>query len=121
MRYSRQKTDINIAGGNLIGGGFIGIERGLSANILLIQKSPEDIYGQWLACFMKLHALVDPQKSLSRLSSPPPMEPFGLSSESDFYEHIRGAGSGGMHIFTYELKADLDQVFSDFLDTAFSK
>lgn len=118
--YSRRKTDINIAGGNLIGGGFIGIERGLSANILLIQKSPEDIYGQWLACLMKLHALVDPQKSLSHLSSPPHMEPFGFSSESDFYEHIRGAGSGGMHIFTYELKTDLDQMFRNFLDTAFS-
>jgi len=118
--YSCRKTDINIAGGNLIGGGFIGIERGISANLLLIKKSTEDIYGQWIACFVKLHALVDPQKSLSRLSSLPEVQPFGFASESDFYEHIANAGSGGMHIFTYEIKTDLGQLFRDFLDTAFS-
>lgn len=120
VRYSRKKTDINIAGRNLIGGGFIGVKSGLSANILLIQKSSEDIYGQWLACFVKLHALMDPQKALSHLSSPPRVLPFGFFSESDFYEHIFYAGVGRMHIFTYELKTDLDQVFRSFLDSAFS-
>lgn len=118
--FSRRETDINISGGNLIGGGFFGIESGLSGNILLIQKSQEDIYGQWIACFMKIHALMDPQKALSHLSSPPHVEPFGFSSESDFYEHIRGVGSGGMHIFTYEINTDLGLMFRNFLDTAFS-
>jgi len=117
--FSRQETDIKIASGNLIGGGFIGIENGAGANILLLKESSEDLYGKWVACAMKISALVDPRKSLSRLSMPPKFEPFGFQAESDFYEHIRYA-SGGMHIFTYELKSDLDQLFRELLETAFA-
>ncbi len=118
--FPRQQTDIKIAGGDLVGGGFIGIEGGGSANILLIKESEDDIYGKWIACLTKLSSLVDPQKSLSRLKRQPRMSPFGFQAESDFFENIRWADGGAMHIFTYELKMDLDQLFCDLLDTAFS-
>jgi len=118
--FPRQETDIKIAGGNLIGGGFVGIEGGASANILLIRESPDDIYGKWVACLVKLSDLADPQKSISRLSRPPRAEPFGFQSESDFLEHIRWASGGAMHIFTYELRTDLDQLFRDLLGIAYS-
>ena len=118
--FSRQETDIKIASGNLIGGGFIGIEGGLSANILLIKESPEDLYGKWVACVVKIRALVDPRKSLSCLSRPPRVQPFGFQSELDFYEHIRYAAGGTAHIFTYELKMDLDQLFRGLLETAYA-
>ena len=47
------------------------------------------------------------------------MAPFGFQTESDFYDHIRHAG-GGMHIFTYEMRHDLGELFRDLLETAFA-
>jgi len=118
--FSRRDTDINILNGKLMGGGIIGIKGGISVNILLIKKSQEDIYGQWVICFVKINPLYPKQELASALSNPPHVEPFGFSSESDFYEHIAYAGGGGSSGFIYELKTDLEQVFKDFLDTAFS-
>jgi hypothetical protein len=118
--FHRQEANIKNAGGDLIGGGFVGIDGGISANILLIKESPEDIYGKWVACLVKLSAVVDQRKALLRLSRPPQVEPFGFKSESDFNEHIRYAGVSIMHIFIYELKMDLDQLFRDLLEAAYS-
>lgn len=116
--FSRKETDIKIANGNLIGGGFIGIEGGVSANILLIKESPEDIYGKWVVCLVKVSPIVDIQKSFSTLSRPPKVQPFGFQIESDFYKHIMYAG-GALHIFTYELRMDIDLFFRELLDAAY--
>lgn len=117
--FSRQEIDIKIAGGNLIGGGFIGIEGSASANMLLIKESAEDIYGKWVVCFVKFSPIADVKRVLSSLSRTPQVQPFGFQSETDFYKHIRYV-DGGVHIFTYELKIDLDQLFRDLLDIAYS-
>jgi serine/threonine protein kinase len=118
--FPMQQTEMKIAGGNLMGGGFIGIDGGVSANILLIKESPDDMYGKWVACLVKLSAMVDPRAALSRLSRPPNIEPFGFQSESDYNEHIKYAGISIMHIFIYELKMDLDLFFRELLETAYS-
>jgi serine/threonine protein kinase len=117
--FTRRETHTKINGGTVIGGCLVAIEHGPSANIVLLQDSQEDLYGHWIGCLVKLSALVDPQKSLARLERRPPMAPFGFQTESDFYDHIRHAG-GGMHIFTYEMRHDLGELFRDLLETAFA-
>lgn len=119
--FPRRETDLQIRGGTLIGGGLVAIDKGASANLLLLKDSPEDLYGRWTSCLIKLYPTVVPQSALSRLTRKPPLEPFGLQNETDFYEHIRWAGSGAMHIFSYDFRDDLESLFNDLLYTAFSK
>lgn len=119
--FPRRETDFQIHGGILIGGGLVAIDKGASANLLLLKDSPEDLYGRWTACLIKSSPTVVPQSALSHLSRKPPLEPFGLQTETDFYEHIRWARGGTAHIFKYEFRDDLDSLFHDLLYTAFSK
>jgi hypothetical protein len=44
--------------------------------------------------------------------------PFGFQSPEDFFAEIRWV-SGAMHIFTYELRPDVEKLFADILETAF--
>jgi len=118
--FPRKETDIKITGSTLIGGGVVGIDGAVSASLLLLKDSPEDLYGRWLACLVKLMVAVVPQQALAHLSRRPPAEPFGFQCDTDFYEHIRYAGGHATHIFTYELRDDLDGLFRDLLETAFS-
>jgi len=117
--FARKETNVKIAGGNVVGGGFIGISGGKSASLVLIRESTSDLYGRWIGCLVQISALAVPERSLARLSGKPADEPFGFQTESDFYEHIEWA-SGGTHVFTYELRDDLDQVFRELLHHAYS-
>lgn len=119
--FSRRETNFQIRGGTLIGGGLVAIDQGASANLLLLKDSRDDLYGRWTSCQIKLYPTVVPQSALSHLTRKPPLEPFGLQNETDFYEHIRWAGRGARHIFSYEFRDDLEGLYNDLLYTAFSK
>ncbi len=119
--FSRREMDFQIRGRTLIGGGLVAVDQGVSANLLLLKDSVEDLYGGWTSCLIKLKPNVVPQSALSHLTRKPPLEPFGLQNETDFYEHIRWAGSGATHIFSYEFRDDLESLFREVLYTAFSK
>lgn len=118
--FGRKETGRQISGGELIGGALLSLQAGASANLLLLREVAGDLYGRWLGCLVDLNALVDPQLSLRRLSAMPATVPFGFQSERDFYEHIVHA-SGGMHIFTYSFWTDVDHLFRELIDTAYTK
>ena len=49
------KPGIKIRNGEVIGGGWIGISRGRSANLVLLKQSPDDLYGQWVVCEIRIY------------------------------------------------------------------
>ena len=120
LLFPRRETGTQVSGGELIGGAVMTLEGGASANLLLVRDNVEDLYGRWLGCKVSISGLVYPQKALSRLSSMPATVPFGFQNETDFYDHMVHAG-GGMHIFTYDLEPEVDVLFRQLLETAFSQ
>ncbi len=96
----------------LIGGGWIGIEKGRSANLLLMRTSSDDLYGEWSVCEVKIMALADPRKLIGRFGiTQDTVEPFGFKNQNDFYEQIPYA-NGGLHVFTYSLGLNVVDRFS---------
>lgn len=114
--FPRKETDIQIKGGQLIGGGYVEIENSVSANLLLVQDGEDDLYGRWIGCLLKL-GLGDPSKVVgSRGITRQTKVPFGLKYESDFYQDMRYA-EHGIYIFNYELRTDIDTFLVDVLET----
>jgi len=117
--FSRRETGWRVAGGEIIGGALMGLEKGISANLLLLREDVNDFYGHWVGCLINVSALVHPRAAHEALSVTPPAVPFGFRCERDFYHEIVHA-QGGMHIFTYEIWPDVEKLFWEFLDTAYT-
>jgi hypothetical protein len=119
--FYAKETNIIIRGRQLVGGGILGIRRGVSANLLLLRQTPDDLYGIWLGCLVKPGALVDPRRLIgTRGITPETGIPFGFTHAADFYEEMRWAPGTAQHVFTYEIRDDVGALFSDFLETAFN-
>jgi len=117
--FPRTDEKIRIRDGQLVGGGCLAIRDGPSCNLILVRESEDDLYGRWTACLLRFSALVDPQEVATKIGMHlPTVQPFGLPNAKLFYEHIRWA-SGGMHVFTYEFRDNLKELFSDYLAWAF--
>jgi len=102
----------------LLGGGFIGIDFGPSANLLLLKESADDLYGSWGICSVEVSALIDGSKLIGRYGlTPETVIPFGFHEQQHFYDQIRYA-SGGMHVFVYRLRYDPEAFFLQLVETS---
>jgi eukaryotic-like serine/threonine-protein kinase len=115
--FPRHESDLKIKGGQLLGGGYIEVEHSISANVILVSDGDDDLYGRWIGCLLKL-GIVNPGKIVgTRGLSEQTVEPFGLKYKQDFYYDIQFA-ERGTHIFTYDLRTDIQQFLVDLLETA---
>ncbi len=104
-------TGIQIRGGVVAGGGWIGLRQGRSANLVLLRESNDDLYGRWVVCEVKLMGLADPRKIIGRFGiTAETVQPFGFG-ESFFYDQIRYA-QGGVHVFTYDFIGNVEDYFA---------
>jgi hypothetical protein len=116
--FEPRTSGIRIQGRELIGGGFIGLSFGPSANLLLLKGSADDLYGSWPVCSVEVSALVDGSKLIGRYGlTRDTVIPFGFHDQSDFYDQIRYAG-GGMHVFIYRLSHDPEAFFLELVEKA---
>jgi hypothetical protein len=107
-----------LRGGTIAGGGILGSTRGASCNLVLLKEHPDDLYGRWLACFVRINAIANASRLLgTRGLTQHTVIPFGFSNEGDYWEEIHWA-NGGLHVFTYEIRSDMDQVFADVVESA---
>jgi len=110
-------SGIKVRGGEVIGGGWIGISNGRSANLVLLKQSPDDLYGHWVVCEIGILATVNPAKLIGSFGLTDGMPlPFGFKN-AYFYEQIRYA-TGGMHVFTYNFVDDVPNYFAILLHEA---
>jgi serine/threonine protein kinase len=97
--FEPKMSGLRIRSGELIGGGWIGISEGRSANLVLLKDGSDDLYGRWLVCEIGIMALVDARKLLGRFGlTERTVLPFGFR-DTDFYDQMRYA-AGTMHAFT---------------------
>jgi serine/threonine protein kinase len=107
---------IKITAGIVVGGGWIGIRGGRSANLVLLRDSNDDlyghwVYGHWVVCEVKLMALTNPRKIVGRFGlTSQTVEPFGFK-DAYFYDQIRFA-TGTMHAFTYHFTNTVEDYFA---------
>jgi len=112
--FEPKMSRIKIRGGEVIGGGWIGISDGRSANLVLLKESPDDLYGRWVACEIGIMALVDGSKLLGRFGlTERTVVPFGFK-DAYFYDQIQYA-TGIMHAFTYTFIDDVGDFFAQLL------
>jgi hypothetical protein len=104
-------TGIKIRRGTVMGGGWIGLAAGRSANLVLLGESGDDLYGRWAVCEVKLMAVVDPSKIIGRFGiTAQTIQPFGFK-DSFFYDQIQYA-TGIVHAFTYDFTDDVEGYFA---------
>ncbi len=48
--FEPRESGIKVRGGEIIGGGWIGVAKGRSANLVLLKHGLDDLYGQWVVC-----------------------------------------------------------------------
>lgn len=119
--FSRCRRDFPLGTGQLVGGGFLGIENGVSANLLLLREAKDDLYGKWLGCLVNLSYVAHPSDLIGRWGiTERSVFPMGFGSEPEFYEEIKYALGGPLHIFKYEIRGDVKKLFTDMLETAFA-
>lgn len=112
--FEPQRTGIKIRNGVVIGGGWIGLKKGRSANLVLLRYGDDDLYGRWIVCEISLMALVDPRKIIGRFGiTENTIQPFGFK-DAYFYEQIAYA-QGGLHAFTYSFIDDVQGHFGNLL------
>ncbi len=106
-------TGIKIREGTVIGGGWIGLQNGRSANLVLLRQTADDLYGRWAVCEVSVMALADPRKIVGRFGiTPSTVVPFGFK-DAYFYDQIQY--TTGMHVFTYQFSYDPDAFFAALL------
>jgi len=111
--FAPRKTAIRIRGsGVVVGGGWIGLRQGRSANLVLLKEGDDDLYGRWVACEITLSAIVDPRAFIGQfgLSERTVQQPFGFS-DAFYYEQISYA-QGGMHVFNYNFFDNVEEYFA---------
>lgn len=112
--YQPRNSGIKIRGGEVIGGGWIGISQGRSANLVLLKAAQDDLYGRWSVCEIGIMALADPRKLIGQFGiTEHTILPFGFR-DADFYDQIRYA-TGITHVFTYNFVDDVPDFFAQLL------
>jgi hypothetical protein len=115
--FEPRKSGIKVRGGEIIGGGWIGISQGRSANLVLLKYGVDDFYGKWVICEVGIMALANPQKLIGRFGiSEKTVIPFGFR-DSDFYDQMQYS-TGIMHVFTYNFIDDVVDFFAQLLNEA---
>jgi eukaryotic-like serine/threonine-protein kinase len=115
--FEPQRSGIKIRGGEIIGGGWIGIDAGRSANLVLLRHGNDDLYGKWIVCEIGIMAMADPRKLIGRFGvTTNTVLPFGFR-DSDFYDQMRYA-TGITHVFTYNFIDDVVDFFAQLLHEA---
>jgi hypothetical protein len=103
-------SPIKIRNGEVIGGGWIGLSRGISANLVLLKHGVDDLYGHWTICEMKVSGLVRPASLIGQFGiTEHTVEPFGFKAEY-FYEQIQFVGIA--HVFNYAFSDDVTGFFA---------
>jgi eukaryotic-like serine/threonine-protein kinase len=59
-------SGIKIREGTVIGGGWIGLQNGRSANLVLLRQTADDLYGRWAICEVSVMALANPRKIVGK-------------------------------------------------------
>ena len=114
VSFFRPGAKPKVRGGEVIGGGWIGLSRGRSANLVLLKQAPDDLYGHWAICEIKLMALADARKLIGQFGiTRDTVTPFGFK-DAYFYDQIQYA-TGVMHVFTYTFIDDVSDFFSKLL------
>jgi hypothetical protein len=103
-------SPIKIRNGELIGGGWIGLSQGISANLVLLKHGADDLYGHWSICEIKIAGNVDPARLVGTCGiTKATVEPFGFKAEC-FYEQMQYVGMG--HVFNYFFSDDVEGFFA---------
>ncbi len=114
--FEPRKSGIKLRNGEVIGGGWIGLANGRSANLVLIKHGADDLYGHWAICELKFMGLVNPAKLIGQLGiTQDTVEPFGLKAEY-FYDQIQYSGMG--HVFNYFFRDDVVEFFAELIHEA---
>jgi eukaryotic-like serine/threonine-protein kinase len=112
--FEPKNSGIKTRGGEVIGGGWIGLAEGRSANLVLLKQGLDDLYGRWVICEVKIMALTNPQGLIGKFGlTAKTVVPFGFK-DAYFYDQIQYA-SGGLHVFTYHFLDDVPGYFADLL------
>jgi serine/threonine protein kinase len=115
--FEPRPTGIKIRNGDVIGGGWIGILNGRSANLVLLRDGADDIYGHWTVCEMGLMPMVDPAALIGQFGLFEGMPlPFGFK-DGYFYDQIQFA-TGTVHVFTYNFAGSVTEYFAFLLREA---
>lgn len=115
--FEPRNTGTKVRGGVIIGGGWIGVAQGRSANLVLVKYGADDLYGKWVVCEIGIMALADPRKLILRFGiTEKTVLPFGFR-DSDFYDQMQFA-TGIMHVFTYNFTDDAVDFFAKLLNDA---
>jgi eukaryotic-like serine/threonine-protein kinase len=115
--FEPRKSGIKLRGGEIIGGGWIGVANGRSANLVLLKHGPDDLYGRWAVCEIGIMALANPRKLIGRFGiTEKTVIPFGFR-DNDFYDQMQYA-TGIMHVFTYNFIDDVVDFFAQLLSEA---
>ena len=116
--FEPRKSGIRIRNGEVIGGGWIGLTEGRSANLVLLKHGANDLYGRWIVCEIGMMALADPAKLIGRFGiTRSTVVPFGFK-DAYFYDQIQYA-TGMMHAFTYTFIDDVVGFFAALIHEAF--
>jgi len=103
-------SPIKIRNGELIGGGWIGLSQGISANLVLLKHSGDDLYGRWNICEIKIAGNVHPVSLIGKFGiTKHTVEPFGFKAEY-FYEQMQYVGMA--HVFNYFFSDDVTGFFA---------
>lgn len=112
--FTPKRTGTKIRGGVVIGGGWIGLMEGRSANLVLLREGNDDLYGHWVVCEVKLMALTNPRKIVGQFGiTAKTVQPFGFR-DGFFYDQIRYA-QGGVHAFTYDFINNVEDYFANLI------
>jgi serine/threonine protein kinase len=115
--FEPRKSGIKIRNGEVIGGGWIGLANGRSANLVLLKHGANDLYGRWVVCEIGMMALTDPSKIIGTLGiTRNTVIPFGFK-DAYFYDQIQYA-TGILHVFTYNFSDNVVEFFANLIHEA---
>ena len=101
----------------MVGGGWIGLAQGRSANLVLLNQRPDDLYGRWVVCEIGIRAFADPAKLIGRFGiTRNTVIPFGFK-DAYFYDQIQYA-TWMVHAFTYSFTDDVIGFFASLVHEA---
>ena len=117
--FAPKRTGIKLGLGEIIGGGWIGIVKGRSANLVLVSAGPDDLYGNWVVYEISVSGIVGRrgQNLIGRFGlTKDTVMPFGFSGSSDFYDQIQWA-RGWPHI-QLSLHRSVEDYFASLIQSA---
>jgi serine/threonine protein kinase len=115
--FEPRKSGIKIRNGEVIGGGWIGLANGRSANLVLLKHGADDLYGRWAVCEIGIMALADARKLIGKFGiTRNTVVPFGFKAEY-FYDQIQYA-TGMLHAFTYNFVDNVVEFFANLVHEA---